>query len=68
VQKVIRSLHLRFDAKLCSIEEIKDLKKLTMDEMHGILTTYEMRKEIKSNMEGRIFQRIKEDKQILRFF
>jgi hypothetical protein len=43
VLKVLRSLPLRFDAKFFSIEEIKDHDKLTMDELHGILTTYEMR-------------------------
>jgi RNA-binding protein YlmH len=43
VQKVLRSLPLRFGAKVSSIEEIKDLDQLTMDEFHGILTAYEMR-------------------------
>jgi hypothetical protein len=41
VQKVLRSLPLIFHAKVSSIEEIKDLDSLTMDELHGILTTYE---------------------------
>ena len=43
VQKVLRSLPLRYDAKVSVIEESWDLTKLTMDELHGILTTYEMR-------------------------
>jgi hypothetical protein len=43
LQKVLRSLPLIFDAKVFIIEEIKDLDKLTIDELHGILTTYEMR-------------------------
>jgi hypothetical protein len=43
VQTVLRSPPLRFDAKVSAIEEMKDLKKLTMDELHGILTAYEMR-------------------------
>jgi hypothetical protein len=42
MKKVLRSLPLRFDAKVYAIEEIKDLDKLTMDELQGILTTYEM--------------------------
>ena len=46
VQKVLRSLSLRYDAKVSAIEESRDLTKLTMDELHGILTTYEMRIEI----------------------
>ncbi|KAH9293136.1 hypothetical protein KI387_041660 [Taxus chinensis] len=45
VQKILRSLPLRFDAKVSAIEEMKDLDKLSMDELHGILTAYEMRTE-----------------------
>jgi hypothetical protein len=43
VQKPLRSLPLRIDAKVFIIEEMKDLESLTMDELHGILTTYEIR-------------------------
>ena len=43
VQKVLRTLPLRFDAKVSTLEEKNDLYSLTMDELHGILTTYEMR-------------------------
>ena len=43
MQKVLRSLHLRFDAKVSTIEEMKDLDNLTNDELHGIHTSYEMR-------------------------
>lgn len=43
VQKILRSLLLRFDAKVSAIEEMKKLDKLNVDELHGILTTYEMR-------------------------
>ena len=32
-----------FDSKVSTLEERKDLDKLSMDELHGILTTYEMR-------------------------
>jgi hypothetical protein len=45
VQKVLRSLPLIFDAKVSTIEEMKDIGSLTMDKLHGILTTYEMRTE-----------------------
>eukprot|EP00253_Pinus_taeda_P016192 PITA_16192 len=44
VQKVLRSLPDRFDSKISAIEEAKDLDTLKMDELHGILTAYEMRK------------------------
>ena len=42
VQKVLRSLLVRFNSKVSSLEEITDLDTLDMDELHGILTTYEM--------------------------
>ena len=43
VQNVLRSLPLIFNLKVSAIEEMKDLDKLTMDALHGILTTYKMR-------------------------
>ena len=45
VQKILRSLPMRFDSKVLSLEERQDLDKLSMDELYGILTTYEMRTE-----------------------
>ena len=45
IQKVLRSLPLRFDSKVSVIEEMKGIGKLAMDELHGILTAYEMRTE-----------------------
>jgi hypothetical protein len=62
LQKVLRSLPFSFYSKVSAIEEMKDLKKLTMDEPYGILIAYEMRIEKKINTEGSNFQRIKEDK------
>lgn len=44
VQKILRSLSDRFESKVSDIEELKDLDTLKKDELHGILTTYEMRK------------------------
>jgi hypothetical protein len=43
VQKVLRSFLLKYDAKVFSIEETRDLTKMTMDELHGNLMAYEMR-------------------------
>ena len=43
VQKLLSSLSLRYDSKISSFEDIIDLDKITRDELHGILTTYEMR-------------------------
>jgi hypothetical protein len=43
MQNLFRPLPLRFDPKISIIEEIKDLDNLEMDELHGIVTAYEMR-------------------------
>lgn len=43
VKKVMRSLPTKYDSKLSAIEELKDLNTLTMDDLHGTLTAYEMR-------------------------
>jgi hypothetical protein len=43
VKKILRSLPMRYDAKISTIEDKPDLDKLTVDELHGILTMYEMR-------------------------
>jgi len=40
---VLRSLHLEFDSKFYISEEMKDPEKLMMDELHAILTAYEIR-------------------------
>ena len=45
IQKVLRSLPMRFDLKISTLEERGYLDKLTMDEPYGILITYEMRTE-----------------------
>jgi hypothetical protein len=34
---------VRFDPKILSLEERTDLKSISMDKLHGIFTTYEMR-------------------------
>jgi hypothetical protein len=43
VQKVLRSLPVRYDAKVSDIEENRDLNKMTMYELHGSLIEYQMR-------------------------
>ena len=45
VQKVPRSLPMRFNPKISSLEERSDLNSISMDELHGIFTAYEMRTE-----------------------
>ena len=43
VHKVLRSLPDKFNPKVSAIEEMGDLKTLTMDQLLGTLTAYEMR-------------------------
>jgi hypothetical protein len=43
VQKVLRSLLFKYDAKVSAIEETRDLTKMIMDELHWSLIAYEMR-------------------------
>jgi hypothetical protein len=45
VQKVLRSLPMRFNPKISTLEEISDLNSISMDELHGIFIAYEMRTE-----------------------
>ena len=43
VSKVLRTLPMKYDSKVSTPEEQDDLKLVTVDELHGILTSYEMR-------------------------
>jgi hypothetical protein len=43
VQKMLRSLPMRYEPKISVLEEIVDIDTLSMDELHGIFTSYEMR-------------------------
>jgi len=45
VQKVLRSLPMRFDPKISTLEEREDLNSISMDKLHGIFIAYEMRTE-----------------------
>jgi hypothetical protein len=43
VQKILRSLLDKFNPKVSAIEELNDLKNLSIDQLLGTLTAYEMR-------------------------
>jgi hypothetical protein len=43
VRKILRSLPDRFNSKVSAIEELTDLKMLTLDQLLGTLTSYEIR-------------------------
>jgi hypothetical protein len=42
VEKVLRTLPILYNSKVSSLEDRENLDKLTMDELYGILTTYEL--------------------------
>jgi hypothetical protein len=43
VQKVLRYLPIRFDPNISALEERANINSISMDELHGIFTAYEMR-------------------------
>eukprot|EP00253_Pinus_taeda_P004946 PITA_04946 len=56
VEKVLRSLSPMFESKVSAIEEKENLQKITMSQLHGILTAYEMRKGGPSNRREAAFK------------
>jgi hypothetical protein len=45
VQKVLRYLPMRFNPKISALEKRSNLNSISMDELHGIFISYEMRTE-----------------------
>jgi hypothetical protein len=43
VQKVLRSLPMRFNPKISTLEKRSDLNSISMDELDGIFIAYKMR-------------------------
>ena len=56
VENVLRSLSAKFESNVSSIEEKQHLQTITMTQLHGILTTFEMRKEGPSYMREATFK------------
>jgi len=44
VEKILRSLSSKFESKVSAIEEKQYLQSITIVQLHGILTAFEMRK------------------------
>eukprot|EP00253_Pinus_taeda_P002608 PITA_02608 len=44
VEKVLRYFSSKFESKVSAIEEKENLQKITVSQLHGIITAYEMRK------------------------
>jgi hypothetical protein len=51
---------MRFNPKISTLEERSDLNSISIDELHGIFTTYEMRNEKENPDVKEEFQKIKE--------
>jgi hypothetical protein len=43
VEKILRTLPILYNPKVSTLEDRENLDKLTMDELYGIITTYELR-------------------------
>ena len=56
VEKVLRSLSSKFESKISAIEEKQTLQSIIMSQLHGILTTFEMRKGGQSDMRESTFK------------
>eukprot|EP00253_Pinus_taeda_P017719 PITA_17719 len=56
VDKILRSLSSKFASKVSAIEEKQDLQTITVTQIHGIVTAFEMRKGGPSNMREATFK------------
>eukprot|EP00253_Pinus_taeda_P006769 PITA_06769 len=56
VEKFLRSLSSKFESKVSTIEEKKNLQSITMSQLDGILTAFKMRKEGPSDMREATFK------------
>ena len=63
VDKVLRTLPLKYDSKVSTLEEQDNIENMTVAELHGILNAYEMRKWLnKPSKEEATFKASKESK------
>ena len=56
VEKILRSLSTKFESKVSAIAEKQDLQTITMTKLHEILTSFEMRKGVPSDMREAAFK------------
>jgi hypothetical protein len=56
VEKILRSLTAKFESKVSALEEKQDLQNLTVVQLHGILTAYEMRRGGPSEVKDAVFR------------
>jgi hypothetical protein len=56
VEIFLRSLTAKFESKVSALEEKQDLQNLTVVQLHGILTAYEMRRGGPSEVKDVVFR------------
>ena len=64
VEKVLRSLTTKFESKFFALEEKQDLQNLTVVQLHGILTAYEMRRRGPSKVKAAVFRTSTKGKEV----
>ena len=64
VEKILRSLTAKFESKVSALEEKQDLQNLTVVQLHGILTAYEMRRGEPSEVKQAIFRASTKGKEV----
>eukprot|EP00253_Pinus_taeda_P028036 PITA_28036 len=63
VEKILRSSYSKFESKVSTIEEKQDLQSITIFQLHGILTTFEMRKGGPSDIREAAFKALAKGKE-----
>eukprot|EP00253_Pinus_taeda_P019693 PITA_19693 len=63
VEKLLRSLSSKFESKVSAIEEKHDLQTITVTQLHGIITAFEMRKGGPSDMREATFKPLAKGKE-----
>jgi hypothetical protein len=64
VENFLRSLTAKFESKVSALEEKQDLQNLTVVQLHGILTTYEMRRGGPSEVKEAVFRTSTKGKEV----
>ena len=64
VEKILRSLTAKFESKVSALEEKQDIQNLSLVQLHGILTAYEMRRGGPSEVKEAVFKASTKGKEV----